>query len=138
MRHGIRQSVCPGVKQVEIKQIPILEESGVVLQGLQILRKRRAHHCEYERLMLEFKIPEIVRLAKEEPSIICTEFIEGVVGPLKRALTDAGLRVGVFTGDSKEANDMIYSSALEEFKAGGTDVLIGATKCMGTGIDGGV
>ena len=143
--HAMRmfqEFVSRGVRQRQIDNLPAKKVETVVIRAddltpqMQRLRYFRAGLAAYEQLVFDVKIPTLVELAKDQPTVIATQFTTGIVEPLRDALQRAGLRVSVFTGDLKEANTLDQSDALSEFIAGATDVLIGSIKCIGTGIDG--
>ena len=131
--HGIRQmdtNLEPKIFKTEIIDSPELGET------LQIMRSKNASSSTINAYLASLKFDRIVELAQEDPCVIATQHVTGVVAPLKAKLEEAGLTVSVFTGSSKEANDPRYTDAIAEFIDGATDVLLGSVSCIGTGIDG--
>jgi hypothetical protein len=89
---------------------------------------------KYERLFLPSTLPTIIA-SINGPTIIATQYVNGFVGPISRALEANGFTYGINTGESKEpCRD--YLNAVEAFKAGAIDVLIGSIETICTGIDG--
>ena len=92
--------------------------------------------ADYEKLLIAPKFPYILDICKKQPTLVITEFITGIVEPLRKILEKAGLKIGIYTGTNKYPTFGGFKNSLEEFKAGATDVLIGSSDCLGTGIDG--
>lgn len=132
-RLGIRQRGAD-IWPVEIHTTDL--DASNLLDELREVKRQHGHLAAYEQVLLKAKLPTITQLCTAKPTVIVTEFVEGIVEPIRDALVTEGLRVGVFTGQNKHALYGPYADALEEFKAGATDVLIGSADCMGTGIDG--
>jgi hypothetical protein len=81
---------------------------------------------EMERALLEIKRPALSDLVRPG-TLFFTNFVTGIIPLLTDLVTDAGCRVGVYTGEEK--------SGLEDFLRGEVDVLIGSTP-IATGVDG--
>lgn len=79
-----------------------------------------------ERILLEAKLPAILS-AVRKGTMIYSQYVDGLVDPLRRAVEKAGYTVGIFTGQDK--------TGLQQFIQGKVDVLIGS-KPVGTGVDG--
>lgn len=79
-----------------------------------------------ERILLEAKLPAILS-AVRKGTMIYSQYVDGLIDPLRRAVEEAGYTVGIFTGQDK--------SGLQQFVQGKVDVLIGS-KPVGTGVDG--
>ena len=79
-----------------------------------------------EQLLLEEKLGTIVSYVGTG-TVIYSEYVDGMIGPLVKAVEQAGFTVGVCTGQDK--------SGLGPFKHGDLDVLIGSST-IGTGVDG--
>ena len=79
-----------------------------------------------EQLMLEEKLGAITEAIKPG-TLIYTEYVSGMVEPIRAAVAEAGFSVGVCTGQNK--------TGLQPFKDGKLDVLIGSST-IGTGVDG--
>lgn len=102
----------------------------------------RAHAAEYERVLIGSKLQTIVDACKSGgKTLVYTEYVEGIVGPIQSALEAAGLSVGVFTGEDKTGLDLFrgyktINGARHEIPASDqVDVLIGSS-AIGTGVDG--
>ena len=113
-------------------------DSSNLLEELKELRRSNRNGISgYEKILCKAKIPKILQLCKKQPSIIVTEYIEGIVEPIRKELEKNGLKVGIYTGKNKLSTyGGNFVDSIEEFKAGITDVLIGSGDCLGTGIDG--
>lgn len=87
-----------------------------------------------ERALLPEKIPALIETvrANNGPTVVYTHYVDGMVAPMKAALTDQGLRVATYTGNETAAE---RAEALRRFRTGDVDVLIGS-KPIATGVDG--
>ena len=86
---------------------------------------------ELEQVLTELRLPTILaHIAPGEKVLVYTHYVEGIVATLRQALNTAGLRVGVLTGETNDAD-------LAEFKkeGGKVDVLIASSR-VGTGVNG--
>ncbi len=113
--------------QLDVQRIEV--DCGAALD--QIREVGRGTVLELERVLTEQRLPTIIANIKPgEKVLIYTHFVDGIVGPLRDALVDAGLRVGLLTGDTDDGD-------LEAFrdKQGAVDVLIASSR-VGTGVDG--
>lgn len=121
MRHGLRHR--PNYPQS-------IETSCPVIDGLAVLPQLRNVKARdvlgLEQAVLNAKLPMIRQLVRPG-TLIFTPFVTGIIEPLVAAVTDAGFKAGVFTGDEK--------SGYDQFVAREVDVLIGSEP-IGTGVDG--
>lgn len=85
-----------------------------------------------ERALLAEKLPALVAECQTGPTVVYTHFVEGMVEPIVAALTEAGLRVATYIG---ETNDEDRAANLSGFIAGEFDVLVGSSP-IATGVDG--
>ena len=133
-RLGIRQR-RNDIWPIELKTHQI--DVSHLLEKLKEIRASKSRTMsDYEKLLIDPKIPFIVNVCKQKPTLVITEFTTGIVNPIRRALEKEGLRVGIYTGSSKLPIYSGHKNSLEEFKKGATDVLIGSCDCLGTGVDG--
>jgi superfamily II DNA or RNA helicase len=92
-----------------------------------------------DQILLADKLDTIVANCRSGgKTLIYTQFVTGIVEPLTEALTAAGLRVGLFTGDDKDG----YARFVGRWTNGDAvpdeervDVLIGS-EAISTGVDG--
>ena len=133
-RLGIRQR-SNDIWPTELIKYPI-NVTHILDQLRQIRSSSSRSMSDYEKLLIGAKIPYIVDICKKQPTLVITEFITGIVEPLRKALENAGLKIGIYTGTNKYPTYGGFENSLEEFKGGATDVLIGSGDCLGTGIDG--
>lgn len=95
----------------------------------------RMRPLKLERVLIEARIPEVLKAVGDQPTVVATQYVEGFVDPLRDALTDAGYSVGVHSGKEKFPVAG-YPDAIEAFKAGAVQVLVGSIQTICTGIDG--
>ena len=95
----------------------------------------RMRPLKLERVLIEARIPEVVKAVGDQPTLIATQYVDGFVDPLREALTAAGYSVGVHSGE-EQFPVAGYANAIEAFKAGAVQVLIGSIQTICTGIDG--
>jgi hypothetical protein len=89
---------------------------------------RHASPLEIEKVLTQARIPSILEvLRRPGRSLIYTHYVDEIAAALYKSVSEAGYRVGLFTGDSKQG--------LEGFRSGELDVLIGSSS-IGTGVDG--
>ena len=81
---------------------------------------------QLERLLIEAKLDSILENI-QDGTVIFTQYVSGIVPLLSKALTQAGWKVGRFTGLDKRG--------LAAFLKGDVNVLIGSS-AVGTGVDG--
>lgn len=81
---------------------------------------------DHERRAVELKMGTIIDNIGQGGIIYC-HYIDGIVGPIQKALDEAGLSYGVYTGEDK--------TGLNKYLNDEVDVLIGSSS-IGTGIDG--
>ncbi len=79
-----------------------------------------------EQILLEGQLDCILEHV-EDGTLIYTEYVDGIVLALTRALADAGWKMGRYTGEDK--------TGLVPFLQGKLNVLIGSSS-VGTGVDG--
>ena len=109
-------------KRVEVDCVEHLDEIRAVARGTVL---------EMERVLTKVRIPVIIeQLEPGTKTLIYTHYVQGIVDQLREAVIAAGLRPGLFTGNSDEAD-------LAEFKkpGGQVDVLIASSR-VSTGVDG--
>jgi superfamily II DNA or RNA helicase len=96
--------------------------------------KGAIHPSKMERGLLPAKIPALIKAVARAngPVLVYTEYVEGMVAPIRDALTAAGYRVAAFTG---QESDTDRATILAAFKSGTIDVLVGS-KPIATGVDG--
>ena len=107
---------------------------------------RSDSQLQIEQILVDAKLPTIVDDCLEaheqgRRTLVYTELVDGIVDPIKDALEDAGLRVGVFTGQDKTGLSKFLG--IDSTGAGDrplpeserVDVLIGSS-AIGTGVDG--
>jgi hypothetical protein len=102
-----------------------------VSADLDEIRKSGDSLIGLEQVLTRLRIPTIVgNIKPHEKVIIYTQYIDGIEDELFRACKDAGLRVGLFTGNSGD-------DAIGEFVKphGKVDVLIASSR-ISTGVDG--
>lgn len=121
IQHGIRYR--PLYSQSLVTSHPEID-GNALLQEIRQVNGRDLRSLE--EVLLKRKLPWI--MAQLQPgTILYTQFVTGIVEPLKQACKEKGFRVGVFTGDEK--------SGLKAFRDGQVDILIGSAP-IGTGVDG--
>ena len=88
----------------------------------------RSSPLEVEKVLTRARLPIILKHLKPgQKTLIYTHYVEGISKMLFDAITEAGFKVGFYTGQDK--------TGLEGFKYGDVDVLIGSSS-VGTGLDG--
>ena len=105
----------------EISCHPFLDEIREAARGTVL---------DLERVLTRVRLPTILEhIEPGQKTLIYTHYVDGIVRPLRDAITDAGFRVGLYTGGTGD-------EGLEEFLAGGdVDVLIASSR-VSTGVDG--
>jgi superfamily II DNA or RNA helicase len=86
---------------------------------------------ELEQVLTRLRTPTIIRnLSLGEKALIYTHYVDGIAAPLREAIHTAGYRVGLFTGETDDAQ-------VKEFLKpdGNIDVLIASSR-IGTGVNG--
>lgn len=86
---------------------------------------------QLEQVLTQLRTPTILKhLTPGEKTLIYTHYVDGIAGPLREALQNAGHRAGLLTGDTDGAH-------LAEFLKpnGAIDVLIASSR-IGTGVNG--
>lgn len=107
------------------KQNPRVDVSHAV-DEIRALPKGNSGLLGLEQILLEAKLGCILEHV-EDGTLIYTEYVDGIVLTLTRALTTAGWKVGRYTGEDK--------TGLVPFLQGKLNVLIGSSS-VGTGVDG--
>ena len=90
-----------------------------------------SHPYNFSEALLPLKLRGLRQILRTG-TVIYTHFVDNIVHKLIKEVEKADLTVGVYTGQVEED---IRLSALEQFKAGKIDVLIGSS-AIGTGVDG--
>ena len=101
------------------------------LDDLRALGSRGASPLQIEQVLTRVRMPAIVEACVPgEKTLIYTHYVQGIVGEIYRELRDEGLHVGIFTGQTDEAD-------LERFMDphSAMDVLIASSR-VSTGVDG--
>ncbi len=86
---------------------------------------------QLEQVLTRLRTPTILaHLSPNEKTLIYTHYVDGIAGPLREAVKNAGFRVGLLTGDTDDSH-------LDEFlnPDGNIDVLIASSR-VGTGVNG--
>lgn len=118
--------------------VDISESLGKVnarVEAMQSQRKGKSvHPAIMERALLPEKMPKIIAAVKKSktPSVVYTEYIDGMVEPMEKAFQAEGMRVGHYTGQESATE---RAATLKSFRNGEYDVLIGS-KPIATGVDG--
>ena len=107
------------------KQNPRVDVSHVV-EEIRSLPKGNSGLLGLEQILLEAKLDCILEHV-EDGTLIYTEYVDGIVLTLTKALSEAGWKVGRYTGEDK--------TGLVPFLQGKLNVLIGSSS-VGTGVDG--
>lgn len=109
--------------ELEQREVPI--DCGDAIEEIRALG-RTGSPLALEQILTRVRLP-IIRREVRRKTLLYTQYLQGIEGPLRDALTAGGWRVGFFTGDDK--------SGLDGFLRGDVDVLIGSS-AIGTGVDG--
>jgi|GEM_PF-134804 len=107
------------------KQNPRVDVSHAI-DDIRALPKGNSGLLRLEQILVEAKLDCILEHV-EDGTLIYTEYVDGIVLTLTKALTDAGWKVGRYTGEDK--------TGLVPFIDGKLNVLIGSSS-VGTGVDG--
>jgi superfamily II DNA or RNA helicase len=107
------------------RQNPRVDVTHVV-DEIRALPKGSSGLLRLEQILLEAKLPCILENL-EDGTLIYTEYVDEIVLTLTKALSQAGWKVGRFTGEDK--------TGLIPFLEGKLNVLIGSSS-VGTGVDG--
>lgn len=86
---------------------------------------------ELEQVLTRLRTPTIIKnLRPGEKALIYTHYVDGIAAPLRETIHAAGYRVGLFTGETDDAQ-------VKEFlkRDGNIDVLIASSR-IGTGVNG--
>jgi ERCC4-related helicase len=102
---------------------------------------REKNYSDWEVMCTKDRIPKMVEIVKKHgKAIIYTEFVSGIVEPIRKAMEDAGFRVGTFTGQTDGKEGLVKKTEQKgvytnPFQNGDIDVLI-ASSPIAEGIDG--
>lgn len=110
------------IHKIEVDCAPALDEIRQIGRGTVL---------DLERVLTRLRLPVILDHIKPgEKVLVYTHYVDGIDKTLRDALVDAGLRVGLLTGDTDKDD-------LEQFlgKDGSVDVLIASSR-IGTGVNG--
>lgn len=110
------------VQKVEIDCAPALDRIRAIGRGTVL---------QLEQVLTELRLPVILdHIEPGEKVLIYTHYVDGIESTLRDALVAAGLRAGLYTGNSDDTD-------LEQFRDsnGSVDVLIASSR-VGTGVDG--
>jgi SAM-dependent methyltransferase len=133
MANGIRQQAA-GAFAVGIHRPEV--DAGEWIEDLKLAGRYtpRLRPLMLEKVLIEARIPAVVH-AINGPTVVATQYVDGFVDPLRKAIEAAGYRVGVHTGEEQLP---VYGhlNAIEAFKAGAVDVLLASINTLGTGVDG--
>lgn len=128
IRHGVRQMPRYAT---QLRAVPAEVDAPGLLADLLDL-PHGAHAAQLDRLLLPSKLNTIATAAlaaraRGKKALVYTEFVDGMVDPIREHLESLGLRVGEHTGRNK--------TGLDGFLHTGADVLVGSS-AVSTGIDG--
>jgi hypothetical protein len=133
MANGIRQRASNDfpyvVERPEVDATEWLEDVQLALRYPPRLRP-----LQVEKALIHARIPAILKAIKG-PTVIVTQYVEGFIEPLRKAIKAAGHRVGVHTGEEK-LPVFGHDNAVEAFKAEALDVLLASINTISTGVDG--
>jgi hypothetical protein len=133
MANGIRQRAANDYPHTVER--PKVDASDLIEEVRSALRyPPRLRPLQIEKALIHARIPAIVE-AIEGPTVVVTQYVDGFIEPLRKALKRAGRRVGVHTGDEKLPINN-HQNAVEAFKAGALDVLLASINTISTGVDG--
>jgi len=110
------------IHKIEIDCAPALDEIKQIGRGTVL---------QLEQVLTRLRLPVILDHIKPgEKVLVYTHYVDGIDKTLRDALADAGLRVGLLTGDTEKDD-------LEQFldKDGSVDVLIASSR-IATGVNG--
>jgi len=133
MANGIRQRATNDFPFVIVR--PEVDASDCLDEVQLALRYQpRQRPLQIEKALIHARIPAILKSIKG-PTVVVTQYVEGFIEPLRKAIKGAGHRVGVHTGEEKLP---VYGhdNAVEAFKAGDLDVLLASINTISTGVDG--
>lgn len=125
------------LNRIQDKSVDLSEHSEAISAEIERLgRGGPIHPSHVERTLIKYKLPRITEIVKERlpssPTIIYTEFVEGVSAPVAEHLRKEGLNVGVYTGSQSITE---RESVLNKFRSGELDALV-ASGPIATGVDG--
>jgi superfamily II DNA or RNA helicase len=110
------------IHKKEIDCAPALDEIRAIGRGTVL---------QLEQVLTEVRLPTILEHIKPgEKVLIYTHYVDGIESTLREALLKAGLRAGLFTGNSDDTDLKQFLDA-----DGSIDVLIASSR-VGTGVNG--
>ena len=95
----------------------------------------RPHPQQVEAILVRARW-SIIRQHLRAKTVIFTEYVKDIVPYLVQQIKQAGMSVGVYTGNDKYATEAGYKDMLEQFLKGDIEILVASIKCLGTGVDG--
>lgn len=101
------------------------------LDEIRRIGARKGSPLDIERVLTQARLPEIVRACQPgTKTLVYTHYVDGIVKPIREALVHKGLKVGIFTGQTDDAD-------LRRFidPQGDCEVLIASSR-VSTGVDG--
>jgi len=116
------------VRKLEVDCAPALDQIRAIGRGTVL---------QLERVLTELRLPVILeQIAPGEKVLIYTHYVDGIVETLRDGLLDAGLRVGILTGDTDDAHLKAFLGDAKTIETtGAIDVLIASSR-VGTGVNG--
>jgi hypothetical protein len=121
IRHGIRYR--PRYAQTIETHYPVIDGQAFLPDLRQV---PSGNVAALDKVMLRAKRLHLAALLRRG-TLVYTQFVTDMVGPLVESVEAAGLRAGIFTGERKDG--------LDDFLKGRIDVLVGSAP-VGTGVDG--
>lgn len=133
MVNGVRQRAH---NSYPFKVVRPLIDATDYLDEVRSIQRSRHREIPYrtERAIFPARIPAAVK-AIDGPTIIAVQYVDGFIGPLRKAIEAAGYSVGVYSGEEKLPVKG-HKDAVSAFKAGAVDVLLATIDTIGTGVDG--
>jgi len=120
MRHGFRTRPR-STQRIAITPIPVIRNDLY-----ERIRHAQGSILQVEQALLPAKL-DLIKDHIQPGTILYTQYVQGMIGPLQSALRAMGYTSGLSIGNEK--------SGFEDFLTGKVDVLIGSSS-MGTGLDG--
>lgn len=109
-------------EKVEVDCVDHLDEIRAVGRGTVL---------QMEQVLTKVRIPTIVEhLEPGKKTLVYTHYVDGIVDQLREAVLEAGLRPGMYTGQSDDADLLAFKDP-----KGDVDVLIASSR-ISTGVDG--
>ncbi len=116
------------IRKIEVDCAPALDEIRAIGRGTVL---------QLEQVLTELRLPVMLEHIKPgEKVLIYTHYVDGIVETLRDGLLDAGLRVGILTGDTDDAHLKAFLGDAKTIETTGPiDVLIASSR-VGTGVNG--